>query len=386
MAIYLDHAATTPLAPEVRAAMEPFLGAEFANPSSRHAAGVRARDAIDRARAQVARALGVAASGVVFTSGGTEAANLALLGIARAARKRGRHVVVGPTEHASVRGAAAALAREGFEVEHGRLDVHGALDVDHFAARLRPDTALVAQMLAQNEVGTVYAVRELARLVRGRAPHARLVVDAVQAFGKLECSPRALGADAVVVSAHKIHGPKGAGALALADEGVAIEPLVHGGGQERGLRPGTENVAAIAGFGAAAEIAERERARTSEHLSRLRAAFVARLREIPGVAPIEPGGAVLVSIVAVRFDPAPAEVAVHHLEARGVLASAGAACQSAKREISPALKALGMSDGDARRTLRFSFARTTTEAEVERAAAALSEVARELAALAGRAR
>src|SRR5688572_25294568 len=247
--IYLDHAATTPQDPAVRAAQEPYLGESFGNPSARHAGGVRAAEAMDRARGQLARALGARPEGVVFTSGGTEANNLAVLGLARAAGRRG-HALVGPTEHPAVRGPAAALEEEGFEVERLRLTQGGELDLEDAGQRVRPDTVLVAQMLVQNEVGSIYPVARLAKLARARAPCVRVHVDAVQACGKLPCTLDELGADSIAVSAHKLGGPQGSGALVLR-QGVEPRPLLIGGGQERGLRSGTQNVAGAVGLGAA---------------------------------------------------------------------------------------------------------------------------------------
>ena len=378
--IYLDHAATTPLASEVAEAMRPCFEGEFGNASSRHPLGVRAAARLEDARASVARALCADARRVVFTSGGTEAGNLAVLGIARAAKSLGRHVVVGATEHACIRESAAQLAREGFEVEHARLTRDGSLDLEHLAQRLRADTVLVAQMLVNNEFGTLYPVRRVAKLARARSPRARLLVDAVQALGKLDCSLEELGADCVTLSAHKIHGPKGAGALVLASD-FALEPLFHGGGQERGLRSGTENVAAIVGLAAAVESAEKQRVSTHAHLTRLRARLCERFRAGAGLSLLEPGDARVPSIVSVLVPGAPAEVYLHHLEAHGVYVSAGSACQAPKRELSPALRALGMSDEASRHVLRISFGRTTTDAEIERAADALLEVARKLEAV-----
>ena len=384
--VYLDHAATTPLCPEVREAMRPFLEEDYGNPSSRHPAGLRAAEALERARERVARVLGARPEGVVFTSGGTEANNLAVLGLARAGRGRGRHVLIGPTEHPSVREAGRALEREGFEVETGRLvpggERRGELDLEHLAGRLRPDTVLVAQMLVNNELGSIYPVRALARLVRARAPGARLHVDAVQGLGKLDVDLEELGADSVAVSAHKVHGPKGAGALALAPE-VRPEPLTFGGGQEGGLRSGTENVAGIAGLGRAVQLAEARRGEAAAAAAEARAVLCAAIEALPGASVLEPGSAVVPNILAVLLPGAPAEVYLHHLETRGVFVGTGSACQSKKRALSPALLALGLDEGQARRVLRLSTARTTTRGEAERAAAALIEVGRELEALAG---
>lgn len=378
--IYLDHAADTPLDPRVRAAMLPWLEPRAGNPSSRHPLGVRAREAIDRARAQVAAALATRVERVVFTSGGTEANALAVLGFARAAPRECRRVLIGATEHACVRESALALRDEGFRVDFAHLDEHGALDLADFERQLGPDLAVVALMLANNEFGTVYPIPRVARLVRSRAPLARLHVDAVQGFGKLECSPLELGADSIAISSHKVHGPHGAGALVLAGE-FALRPLVFGGGQEHGLRSGTENVPAIVGFGRAAELAERELDATVAACSAARARMREYIESIPGARVLEPGaaaGAQLCSILSTVLPGVPAEVRMHHLETRGVYVSAGAACQARKKERSSALAALGLATAETRFVLRFSFARTTTLDEIDAAIASLREVSREL--------
>ncbi len=376
--VYLDHAASTPLDPRVRAAMEPFLAEEFANPSSRHRAGERATGALESARRQVARAVGAEPRHVVLTSGGTESNNLAVLGLARAAR--GRHVLVGPTEHASVRGPAEALREEGFEVEFLPLDGRGDLDLDAAEGLLRPDTVLVAQMLVDNEVGTLYPVARLARRVRARAPGARLHVDAVQALGKLELSIEELGADSLAISAHKIHGPKGAGALVLARD-LPLRPLVFGGAQEAGRRAGTEALPALVGLGAAAELAEAERESAARHLRELRASLLAGLARIEGLRPLAPGSARVDPILALEVPGPPAEVWLHHLDARGIAASAGSACQAREGRLSPTLLALGLDAERARRVLRFSLARTSTAGDVQAALAALAAVASDMGAL-----
>lgn len=380
--IYLDHAATTPQDPEVRAAQEPWLGASFGNPSARHAGGVRAHEAMDRARAQVARALGARPEGVVFTSGGTEANNLALFGYARGAGRSGGHVLVGPTEHPAVREPAQALAAEGFEVEHLRLDANGELDLEDAARRLRADTVLVSQMLVQNEVGTIYPVARLARLARARAPRARVHVDAVQACGKVACDLGELGVDSLAISAHKLGGPQGSGALVMR-QGAEPRPLIVGGGQERGLRSGTQNVAGAVGLGAALERAEAGRAAAREHFESLRQRFLSGLEHVGGARALVTSPRSAPWIVAVALGGAPAEVHMHHLEARGVWVSAGSACQAAKGELSPTYTALGLAPEAARRVLRFSFGRGTTLEEIDAALAALAAVERELEALQG---
>ena len=376
--VYLDHAASSPLRPEARAALLPFLEAEYGNPSSRHPLGVRAAEAIARARDSLAQALLVEPRQVTFTSGGTEAANLAVLGLARAMRARARHVLVGATEHSCVRACAAELAREGFEVERVPLDARGEIDLAAFAARVRPDTALVTQMLVNNETGVIAPVARMAKLARARAASVRIAVDAVQAFGKLDCALSEVGADALFLSAHKLGGPKGAGALVLAP-GVSCAPVLHGGGQEHGLRPGTENVAAIVGFGVAARIAEAQRPEWASRVRELRARLLERLAGLPGARVVESAsGAQQPGIVALVVPGAPAEVRVHHLAQRGVFVSAGAACQSHARELSPGLRAIGLDDESIRCMLRLSFRESTTPAEIDRAAQALLEVSCEL--------
>jgi cysteine desulfurase len=375
--VYLDHAATSPLRSEARAALLPFLEGEYGNPSSRHPLGVRAAEAIARARDEVAQALLVEPRQVTFTSGGTEAANLAVLGLARAARARGRHVLVGATEHSCVRACAAELAREGFEVERVPLDARGEVDLAAFAARVRADTVLVTHMLVNNETGMVAPIARMAKLARSRAPAVRVAVDAVQAFGKLDCALAELSVDALFLSAHKLGGPKGAGALVLAP-GVSCAPVLHGGGQEHGLRPGTENVAAIVGFGAAARLAEGHRMQLLPRLRELRARLLGRLASLAGLRVIESATAQQPGILALVIPGAPAEVRVHHLAQRGVFVSAGAACQSHAREFSPGLRAIGLDDDSIRRVLRLSLGPTTTLEDVERAAQALLEVSCEL--------
>jgi cysteine desulfurase len=375
--IDLDQAATTALDPEVRAAMDPWLGERSGNPSSRHRRGVAAAEAVDRARSKVARAVGARGEDVVFTSGGTEADNLAVLGLARARAKSGRQVVIGPTEHPAVRASAEALESEGFSVAQARVDGDGALDLDHLADLLGPETVVVAQMLVSNEFGSVYPSAPLARLVRARAPSAALHVDAVQALGKLELSIGELGADSLALSAHKIHGPQGVGALVLAP-GTRLRPLVFGGGQQGGRRPGTENVAGVVGFGCAVELAEAQREHTLEHLADLRSRFAEGLERLGGAHLMELGAQTMPGICTVLFEGVPAEVRLHHLDQRGVAVSVGSACQAHDTDVSPSALAVGLDADSARRMLRFSFSRHTTLDEIDGALAALETVAGEL--------
>jgi cysteine desulfurase len=381
--LYLDCAATTPIDPLVRAAMRPFLEEEFGNPSSRHPPGQQAADAVDEARRRVARALGARAAGIVFASGGTEANNLAVLGLARERRSRGRHVLYGPTEHPSVRLAARALEEEGFEVEEIPLAADGSYDLDAAARMLRADTVLVGQMLVSNELGNIYPVRELVRLARGRSPEAAVHVDAVQAFGKLDLSQAELGCDTLAISAHKVHGPKGIGALAIAD-GVTLRPMLYGGSQEHGLRAGTENVAGIVGLGHAASLADERREETVAQCTSARTALVEALGDVPGIDVLLPGGADAPRaphVVSLRVTGPPSEVWMHHLETHGVYVSAGSACNSKSKAVSPTLLALGLDADGARRVLRVSFSHGSRAEDGRRAAETLAAVGRELEAL-----
>jgi cysteine desulfurase len=373
--VYLDNAATTPLAPEVLEAMRPWLEERYGNPSSRHPLGVRAAERIDDVRWSIARALGAEAERVAFTSGGTEANNLAVIGLARAAGKG--HVLVGATEHACVRLSAAALAEEGFEVETLPLEPGGALDPDRAASHVRDDTVLVAVMAVNNEFGSIYPVRDLARRVRARSARALVHVDAVQALGKVPVSLGELEVDSLSISAHKVHGPKGSGALALGER-AKPRPLLFGGGQEAGLRSGTENVAGISGLGASVEHAVARREELFDLGRTCRAALTEAIADLRGARVLEPdgGAGVVPTIAAVLVPGAPAEVLLHHLEVRGVLVGAGSACQARSSALSPGLIALGLDEDQARRVLRFSFSLGTDPEAVRAAGAALVEVAR----------
>ena len=379
--IHFDHAASTPVDERVLEAMRGWWQENYANPSSRHAAGVAASEALDEARRRVAWATGARPDRVTFTSGATEANNLAVFGSARARMQHGKHVLVGPLEHPSTSVPASALREEGFEVEELRLNSSGALDLEDAEARVRPDTVLVTQMLANNEFGCVFPVRELTRLVRRTAQHAAIHVDAVQALGKVEIDLETLGADSIAISAHKINGPKGAGALVRADDSV-IHPLVLGGGQEGGLRAGTQDVPAISGLGLAAKLAESEREASVAHMSELTELLSSEIagrglgRVIKPGAPAQP---LLPNILSFIVDGPPAEVFLHHLDARGVMASAGSACQSNKRSMNPALFAIGLSEEEARRLLRLSIGKRTSREEVLRGVQVLKEVRDELA-------
>lgn len=360
--VYLDNGATTRVDERVaEAAMEAMLVA-WGNPSSAHKLGAEAARRVQRAREQVAAALGGTAAEVTFTSGGTEANALALFGAAG----RAKHVVVSAFEHPSVADAAKALAERGVEVTAVPPDPSGTVSAAAFAAAVRPDTALVACMWVQNEIGTVQPVDAIARAVKARAPRCHVHVDGVQALGKLAVDVGDAAFDSVAISAHKIHGPKGVGALWL-KKGARLKPLVFGGGQERGLRPGTEGVPGIVALGLACELAAAARAEAAPRMTALRdelwralAAGVPSARRNGEPATTAP------HILSVGFAGVPAEPLLHALEAEGVYVSAGSACHAKDKKPSATLRAIGVPDDTG--VIRLSLSRFTTAAEIARAA------------------
>ena len=380
--IYLDNAASTQPTPEVLDALRATAAELFANPASAHAGGAAASRALAQARAEVAAALDVDPAELLFTSGGTEADALGVLGAARAAR--GRHVVVSALEHPAVMRCAEALAADGYVLDIVPPDRNGIVAADAIAAAVRADTAVVALMLVNNELGTRQPVAEVAQRLGppGDRKRPHLHVDAVQGFGLGRLRPRALGADSVALSAHKLHGPRGAGALWLRP-GARLAPLWVGGGQERGLRGGSENLPALVAFGVAATQA-RAAAQdgAEERVAALRdrfeqAALAALATLVPGVRRTVTGAPRAAHIASLAFPGLPAEPLLHALEARGVLASAGSACASRTAGPSPTLKAIGIDDRTA--VLRFSFSRLTLAADADAAVAVLVDAVGDLA-------
>lgn len=373
--VYADHHATTPLDPEVFAAMRPWLEGLAANPSSTHGPGRAAREAVETARAEVAAALGAEPSEIVFTSGGTEADNLAVRGGARAAREADparTRVLFTAAEHAAVREAALSLRADGFEPVELPVDARGAPAA---TASIPPGetTALVSVILANNETGAVFDT-----LPAFVAPaHARGVVvhtDAVQAVGKIPVNARALGVDLLALTAHKFGGPKGAGAL-FVRKGVRLQPLAAGGGQERGRRGGTENVAGIVGLGVAIRLASARLSSEAARLAGLRDRFEAGLlARVPGARIHAANGSRLPTATSAVFPGTEAETLVAALDLEGIAVSAGSACHAGTTSPSRVLLALGLSPAEARATLRFSFGRVSREEDVDRLLEAVPRV------------
>jgi len=361
--IYLDYAATTPLRPEVREAMEPYLTADgFGNPSSLHAHGQRAKRALDAARDTLAQALGAQFSEITFTSGGTEADNAALVGVLLA-RGRGSHLITTQIEHEAVGETARFLEKLGFGVTFLPVDTQGRISPQDVAGALTDRTALVSVMHANNEVGTIQPLREIADLVHARGAY--LHTDAVQTFGQLPVHVHDLGADLLTVSAHKIYGPKGAGALYVRS-GVPIEPLLHGGGQERERRAGTENVSAIVGFGEAVRRLLPEREAEAARLTSLRGLFLAALHQcLPGIVLNGHPTERLPNNLNVSFPGLDAETLLLSLDRAGISASSGSACTSGSIEPSHVLTAMGLSDNRVQSAIRLTLGRGTTQEQVD---------------------
>lgn len=364
--IYLDNNATTQVDPEVLEAMLPWLGGRFGNASSVHRLGVEAGRALEAAREEVAAALGAAASDVVFTSGGTEANNLAVRGAFMALRRRGDHVVTTQVEHASVRGPIDALESEGARITRVAPRPDGTLDPDAVLAACEERTVLVSVMHVQNETGAVFPVEAIAKGVRARARHAVVHADGVQALGKVP--PPGPAVQLYTISGHKVHGPQGTGAL-LVRGGARVLPLLLGGGQERGLRSGTEPIALLVGLGVACRLAAARRASFLAAARPLSARLRAGIEALGGLLN-SPADAVP-STVNASFPGAAAEPLLHALEARGVIVSAGSACASKAKARSATLKAMNMDDARIDASLRFSLSRATTAADIEAALEAL---------------
>ena len=378
--IYLDHNASTPVRPEVRDAMAASLDSLHANPSSTHREGQRARAAIERAREQVAALVAAKTADVVFLSGGTEGDHEALIGAAWAAEARGRRVAISAIEHHAVHGAAEVLERLGFSTEHVPVTRDGY--VDPRAVDLLPrDVTVLSLMLANNETGVIQPVAAVTE--RAAARGIRVHCDAVQAAGKIPIELAALGADYLVISAHKLGGPKGVGAL-IVRRGAPLEPLLRGSGHERGLRGGTENLPGIIGFGVAAELAARDLEAERERLIPMRARLEAGLREAAHDVVIHGERAPrLPNTVNASVPGARSDHLLMALDARGVAVSAGAACASGAVEPSPVLTAMGVPRDLATCAVRLSLGRTTTADDLERAIAAIGEAVRVARAAAG---
>jgi cysteine desulfurase len=373
--LYLDYAAFAPVDPRVGAAMRPFLEGGGGNPSALHAVGQEARAFLEDARRKVARLLGGATSGLVFTASATEANNLAIKGVA--GRAAGRHLVTSAIEHISVLNCCRDLEKRGYRVSHVPVDADGRVEPEAVAAAIQSDTVLVSVMGANGEIGTIEPIREIAEVTRARG--VPLHVDAVHAAGRVALDVEAAGIDLLTVSANALYGPPGAGALWVRP-GLKIAALVLGGGQEQGYRSGTENVPAIVGMGVAADLAREAWCAEATRLSALRDRLLdAVLAEVPGARRTGGGGDDRLPHHASLVVPgAKADAVLLELDMRGVAASSGSACQALTRQPSHVLRAIGCDEATAETSLCFTMGRWTTAADVDALIELLPGVVRRL--------
>ncbi len=370
--IYFDNAATTVVSPQAAETVLRVMTEDYGNPSSLHRKGVAAENYIKNAAKAIAGTMGVSANDIVFTSGGTEANNQALFGAARANARSGRKILTTAMEHPAVAEVLKALGAEGFEVVTVPVDGQGRLDLAFMERELTPDVILVSTMYVNNEIGAVVPVAEVGKLIKSRCPNAAYHVDAIQAYGKYRIYPKELGIDLLSVSGHKLHGPKGTGFL-YKSERVKCKPLLYGGGQQGGLRSGTENVPGIAGLGVAAEEAYGQLSERVEQMRLLRKRMIEGLEVLPEVIVHGmPGDEGAPHIVNAAFLGVGAEVLQHSLEDHGIYVSAGSACSSHKRAGSPTLTAIGATKEEMSSSVRFSFSARNTAEEVDEALTVLS--------------
>jgi cysteine desulfurase len=371
--VYLDHAATTPLHPEVLSLMYEFMRDTFGNPSSVHSFGREAKKFTQEARQKVADLIGAAPEEIYFTSGGTEADNIAIIGTAMARRKNGNHIITSAIEHHAVIETCEYLAKNGFEITFLPVDKYGMVDPDDVAGAIRKETVLVTIMHANNEIGTIQPIAEIGRITRehGVALHS----DAVQTLTKIPVKVDDLGVDLLSLSAHKIYGPKGIGAL-YARKGMRLQPIMHGGGQERKLRSGTENTPGIVGFGKAAEVGAREMEQESARVKGLRDKLISRvLAEIPSVTLNGHPEQRLPNNANVSIALVEGESLVLSLDLEGVAVSSGSACSSGSLKPSHVLKALGLPYEMMHGSLRMTLGRANSEEDIDYVVEALKKIA-----------
>jgi cysteine desulfurase len=383
--VYLDHSATTPIDPRVLSAMLPYLADRFGNASSVHSFGQEARAAVDRARRQVSALIGARPNEIVFTSGGTEANNLAVAGLCEAAEFHGRHIITSAIEHPSIRGAIESLEKSGWEVTRLPVYEDGIVRINDVRAALRSDTVLVSVMMANNEIGTIQPIAEIGALVRGERErghrHLFFHTDAVQAAGRISIDVESLGCDLLSLSAHKLYAPKGTGAL-FVRRGVRLAPQQVGGHQERERRAGTESVSNIVAFGVAAELAQQEVSQRSNHTLRLRDRFEKEVtRRIDDIVFNGDRKHRLPHLSNISFRFIEGEGLLIHLDMQGVAVSTGSACSSGTLEPSPVIRALGRDEELSRGAIRFSFGKDNTDEDVDYALEALTRAVESLRAL-----
>lgn len=374
MEAYFDNSATTRVLDSVMDIVTKTMTVDYANPAAKHIKGMEAENYIRDARSIIAKTLKVADKEILFTSGGSESNNMALIGTAMANKRAGMHIISTNVEHASIYNTLGFLQEQGFEITYLPVDHNGHIDLDQLREAVRPDTILVSVMYVNNEVGSVEPVAEISKVIKAKNPSTIFHVDAIQAYGKYEIRPKKEGIDLLSVSGHKIHGPKGVGFLYI-DEKVKIKPLIYGGGQQKGMRSGTENVPGVAGLGVAAAEMYRNHQEKMDYLYDLKDYMMKRVAEIDGVViNSQPGRESAPQIVSVSFEGVRSEVLLHALEDRGIYVSSGSACSSNHPGVSGTLKGIGVKQELLDSTLRFSFGMFNKKEEIDYAIEVLKEL------------
>ncbi len=377
--IYIDHAATTPVDKNVLEKMLPYFSSTFGNPNSQHVFGRESVKAVDEARDNIAKIINAKPSELYFTSGGTESDNWAFRGVAHAYKNKGKHLIISPIEHAAMLSTAKALVKEGFEVSYMKVDSEGFVDLEHLKSIIRPDTIFVGCMMANNEVGTIEPIKEIAEIAHQVG--AVFFTDAVQAAGVLKIDVKELGVDMMSMSSHKIYGPKGVGALYIRN-GLKVESILTGGHQERTKRGGTTNVPGIVGFSEAFKIADRDMEKNFEYVSMLRDRFIDKvLKEVPFTKLNGPRTNRLPANADFSFEFIEGESILFSLDLAGIAVSSGSACSSGSLEPSHVLLALGVDEALAHGSIRFSFGKHNTVEEVDYTVKVIKESVERLRAM-----
>lgn len=372
--VYLDNSATTRCSERAKDLMVKVLMEDYGNPSSLHMKGVEAENYIKEAKKKIAKTLKVDEKEILFTSGGTESNNTALIGAALANKRAGNHIITTSIEHASVSAVTGYLEELGFRVTYLKVDANGIISLEELQEAVCEDTILVSMMMVNNEIGAVEPIEEAIRVIKEKNPNTLVHVDAIQAYGKYRIFPKKLGIDMLSVSGHKIHAPKGTGFLFIKDK-TKVKPLIYGGGQQKGMRSGTENVPGVAALGEAAEEIYENFEEKIDHLYQIKQRFVEGVLKIEGVSVNgKTGRDSAPQIVSVSIDGVRSEVMLHTLEDRKIYVSAGSACSSNKPSVSHTLTNIGLKGSLLDSTIRFSFSVHTTEEEIDYALEVMNEV------------
>lgn len=365
MEVYLDNSATTKCSRAATEKMVQLLQEDYGNPSSLHKMGSKAEDYIKEAKQKIAKTLKAEEKEIFFTSGGTESNNLAIFGSVSANKRRGNRIITTSIEHASVQAPMAYLKEMGYDVVFLNVDREGLISLEELKDALNNETILVSVMHVNNEIGTVQPLEEISSLIKTYGKNALFHVDAIQSYGKIPIVPKRISIDLLSVSGHKIHGPKGSGFLYVKDK-TKIKPILLGGGQQKGMRSGTENVPAIAGLGVAAWEAYENIQKNTEHIRKLKDYFISRVREIEDVTVNgKTDETSAPHIVSVSVKDVKSEVLLHSLEEKGIYVSAGSACSSNKNAVSHTLQSIGLNPNLIDSTVRFSFCESNTVEEID---------------------